>query len=90
MALRDVDEVVYYNTEAELLELLQELRPHVRILGSDYRNKEFTGCDLTIPVYYHQRNHDWSTTRFKNEIAEQSRRQQATQPSNARSNPPVC
>jgi glycerol-3-phosphate cytidylyltransferase len=90
MALRDIDEVVYYNTEAELLELLQELRPHVRILGSDYRNKEFTGCDLAIPVYYHQRNHDWSTTRFKNEIAEQSRRQQATQPSNVRTNPPVC
>ena len=71
MALQSVDEVVHYNTEAELVSVLREANPSVRILGSDYQGKSFTGDDLSIPVYYHERNHDWSTTKFKNSIAEQ-------------------
>ena len=80
-ALRYVDEVVYYNTEAELVELLKEIKPHVRILGTDYRGKSFTGEELGIPIYYHERNHEWSTTRFKNEIAEQVMKQRTNEPS---------
>ena len=71
LSLSDVDEVVYYNTEAELLRLLKDTRPNIRILGSDYQSKPFTGDSLSIPVYFHHRNHDWSTTRFKDEIAAQ-------------------
>jgi len=71
LSLRAVDEVVYYNTEAELLELLRNIRPNVRILGSDYKDKSYTGDSLSIPVYYHVRDHGWSTTRFKNEITDQ-------------------
>ncbi|HIE84093.1 MAG TPA: glycerol-3-phosphate cytidylyltransferase [Dehalococcoidia bacterium] len=71
MALQSVDEVVHYNTEAELIEVLKSIQPHVRILGSDYQGKSFTGDDLSIPVYYHERNHEWSTTKFKNDITEQ-------------------
>ncbi len=71
LSLKTVDEVVYYNTEDELVQLLQDVRPGVRILGSDYQNKSFTGDSLSIPIYFHYRNHDWSTTRFKDEIAAQ-------------------
>ena len=71
LSLSDVDEVVYYNTEAELLRLLKDTQPNIRILGSDYQSKPFTGDSLSIPVYFHHRNHDWSTTRFKDEIAAQ-------------------
>ena len=71
MALRSVDEVVHYNTEAELVDVLKKAKPNVRILGSDYQGKSFTGDDLSIPVYYHERNHEWSTTKFKNDITEQ-------------------
>ena len=71
MSLSAVDEVVYYNTEAELIEVLEESRPHIRILGTDYKGKKFTGSELSIPIYYHRRDHNWSTTRFKNEITDQ-------------------
>ena len=71
MELQSVDEVVHYNTEAQLIDVLKKAKPNVRILGSDYQGKSFTGDDLSIPVYYHERNHDWSTTKFKNDIAEQ-------------------
>jgi len=69
LAIKYIDEVVYYNTEEELWELLNKIRPQVRILGSDYRGKKFTGDDLGIPVHFHKRDHNWSTTRFKNLIA---------------------
>lgn len=71
LSLSDVDQVAYYNTEDELLQLLKDISPGVRILGSDYQTKSFTGDSLSIPVYFHRRNHDWSTTRFKNEITAQ-------------------
>ena len=71
MALEYVDEVICYDTEAGLVELLKTIKPSVRVLGSDYRGKQFTGDDLGIPVYYHTRDHNWSTTKFKNEITDQ-------------------
>ena len=41
----------------------------VRFLGDDYRNKSFTGDDLNINIHYLNREHGWSTTKFKNLIA---------------------
>jgi glycerol-3-phosphate cytidylyltransferase len=69
LALRYVDEVLIYQTEADLLELLKKIQPNVRILGSDYREKPITGAELDIPVYYHARNHSWSASMFKRMIA---------------------
>ena len=61
-----VDHIETYNTEQELLELLQNVSYDVRILGTDYMgNKEYTGSELGKPVYYHQRSHDYSTTGLK-------------------------
>lgn len=74
-SLRYIDEIMYYNTEAELCELLENEKSHVRIIGSDYKNRDFTGKSLAHDIYYHERNHDWSTTRYKIEIAEQCLRQ---------------
>lgn len=71
LAIKYIDEVVYYNTEEGLWELLSKIRPQVRILGSDYRGKKFTGDDLGIPVHFHKRDHNWSTTRFKDLITDQ-------------------
>ena len=71
VSIKYIDEVVCYNTEEELWELLSKIRPQVRILGSDYRGKKFTGDDLGIPVHFHKRDHNWSTTRFKDLITDQ-------------------
>ena len=90
LELSSVDEVVHYNTEAELLDVLRAVAPNVRILGSDYQGKKFTGSDLSIPVYYHNRNHAWSTTRFKNEICMQVLRQREGENGKKRFNPPPC
>ena len=72
LSFESVDEVVYYQTEADLVEVLKKVKPDVRVLGSDYEGRDdFTGSELGVQIYYHKRNHEWSTTRFKNEITEQ-------------------
>ena len=70
--IRFVDEIVIYTTEGQLYEYLRDYPPDVRILGSDYKGKDFTGKDLNIDIYYHNRDHDWSTTNLRKRIIEKS------------------
>ena len=67
-SIRYVDEVLVYQTEQDLYELLKKVRPDVRILGSDYEGLPYNGDDLNIPIYYHKRNHDWSATNLRKKI----------------------
>ena len=69
LSLVYVDEILTYTTEEELYKLIQARAPDVRVIGTDYEGKDFTGKSLTGEIYYHKRDHDWSTTRFKREIA---------------------
>tara|TARA_Y100000590_G_scaffold435374_1_gene554709 strand:+ start:659 stop:1066 length:408 start_codon:yes stop_codon:yes gene_type:complete len=66
--IKYVNEVIIYNTENELYELLKKIKPDIRILGSDYLNKNFTGNDLDIKIYYHDRNHNYSTSNLRKKI----------------------
>lgn len=73
-SIKYVDEVIQYSTEKDLYDLLKTLKEKkcidVRILGSDYIDKSFTGDDLEIPVHFHDRNHDWSVSRARQSIVE--------------------
>ena len=59
-----------YNTEEELLQLITSLSPDVRVLGTDYQGEYYTGKELDIPVKWVDRSHGWSTTKYKNLIAQ--------------------
>lgn len=67
---RYVDEVVEYSTEDTLYELLKKINPDVRILGSDWEGKEFTGHNLNIPIHWHNRDHDFSTSNLRKRVYE--------------------
>ena len=69
-AVRYVDEIIVYETEQDLYDLLKKIEPDVRILGTDYKNKKFTGDDLGISIYYHKREHNYSSTNLRKEIVE--------------------
>ena len=69
-ACRFVDEIVVYNTEAELLEILCMLPIDVRILGSEYDGKKFTGHFLkNMDYYYNKRDHGFSSSELRKRIA---------------------
>jgi glycerol-3-phosphate cytidylyltransferase len=71
-ACRFVDEVVVYNTEADVLDILKTLPIHVRIIGSDYLDKDFTGkqycIDNSIEVLYNSRSHSFSTSELRDRV----------------------
>ena len=69
---RQIDDVQTYTTEAELYELIKEVNPDIRFLGEDYKDKDYTGNDLNIPVHWIGRDHGWSTTKFKLQITNQT------------------
>lgn len=66
----NVDEVLVYTYEKDLLDLIQENNFDIRFLGDDYFGKSYTGDEFSIPVHFVSRDHGWSTTKFKNIIAE--------------------
>jgi glycerol-3-phosphate cytidylyltransferase len=71
-AIRCVDYVMPYSTEADFLKILKYINPDVRFLGSDYSIgiKAVTGAELNIPIYYLDRSHGWSATKLKTLICE--------------------
>ena len=66
-----MDEIFTYSTEKDLYKKLLDIKPDVRILGSDYKGKSFTGDDLDIEIYYHERKHNYSTTNLREKIERQ-------------------
>jgi len=73
-ALRFVDEVVLYETEEDLIELLKKVKPDIRILGADWQGKQFTGWDLPIEIYYNSRDHSYSTTNLRKRVYESEKK----------------
>jgi len=67
-SVRYVDEIQVYNTELDLDLLLKKIKPDIRILGSDYKNKNFTGKGTSNEVYYHNRDHNWSTSELRERV----------------------
>lgn len=71
-AVEYVDEVIPYQTEQDLEDILQTLNINVRILGEEYRDKDFTGKETCkrrdIKLYFNKRDHRFSTTDLRNRI----------------------
>ena len=78
-AVRFIDEIMIYDTEDDLYSYLKHNKPDVRILGSDYDipDKRFTGDNLDIDIYYHRRDHDWSTTNLRKRITQEENKKKA-------------
>ena len=67
-AVRFIDEIMIYKTEDDLYSYLKKNKPDIRILGSDYKGKDFTGKDLNLNIYYHNRDHNWSSTELRERL----------------------
>ena len=71
-AIRYVDEIIPYNTEEDLIDVLTMYDIDVRILGEEYKSKDFTGKNecrkLGIDFYFNKRNHRFSSTGLRQRI----------------------
>jgi glycerol-3-phosphate cytidylyltransferase len=67
-ACKYVDEIVPYSTEKELMDILLSYPIDVRIVGEEYRDKQFTGFNLPISVYFNSRQHSFSTTELRQRV----------------------
>ena len=74
---RNVDEVVVYQTEKDLEDLLLILPVDVRILGVEYKDKDFTGKEICqqrgIEIVYNGRDHSFSSSSLRKRVSEAER-----------------
>lgn len=73
-ACKYVDEILVYATEYDLLQLLKTQTIHIRFLGEEYKNRDYTGkqwcIDNGIEIWYHKRSHDYSSTELRRRAAD--------------------
>jgi len=73
-ATRYVDEVVVYQTEKDLEDILLTLPIDARILGVEYADKDFTGKEICskrgIEIIYNGRDHSFSSSNLRKRVAE--------------------
>jgi glycerol-3-phosphate cytidylyltransferase len=78
---RWVDEIVFYSTERDLEELLMVLPISVRILGDEYRDKDFTGktlCEnLGIEFHFNSRTHEYSSSGLRKRVVAAESKQES-------------
>ena len=71
---KHIDEVVPYVTEQDLEDILRSFKIDVRIIGEEYRDKNFTGRDYCehkgIEIYYNSRDHRFSSSGLRNQVKE--------------------
>jgi len=72
-ACRYVDEIVVYETERDLVDILLTLPIDVRILGVEYEDKDFTGreeCMMRgIELVFNSRDHSFSSSSLRKRVA---------------------
>ena len=67
-----VDEIIPYNFEKDLHDILLTYPIDIRIIGADYKDVEFSGKDICltkgIDIYYNERSHNFSSTELRQRI----------------------
>lgn len=65
-----VDEVIIYDLEEDVLKIIENIDWDVRILGEEYRDKEFTGRDQTLDkCYFNKRPHKFSSSELRERVS---------------------
>ena len=73
-AVKYVDEIIPYETEDDLNDILEILPINVRILGEEYKQKDFTGKDVCrrrgIELYFNKRDHRFSSSSLRKRVVQ--------------------
>ena len=70
---RFVDEVIIYDSEADLLNIIGQVDWDVRIIGEEYKDKDFTGRDQTLErCHFNKRPHNFSSSELRERVSKQN------------------
>ena len=70
---RHVDEVIIYDTEADLLNIIVQVDRDIIIFGEEYKNKDFTGRDQTLErCHFNKRPHNFSSSELRERVSKQN------------------
>ena len=71
-AVKYEDEIICYETEEDLIDILEMFQIDVKIMGDEYKNKDFTGKDICrrrgIRFHFNKRDHRFSTSALRNRV----------------------
>lgn len=71
-AIGYIDEIIPYQTEQDLVDILEMYHIDIRILGDEYKEKDFTGKDTCrkrgIELHFNKRDHRFSTTDLRERV----------------------
>ena len=72
-ACKYIDEIVPYVTEQDLIDILSSFKIDLRIIGEEYKNKNFTGKEYCkkkgIKIYYNKREHRFSSSTLRKQVS---------------------
>lgn len=68
-SLSSVDMIIPFDTERDLEDMLQIIKPHIRAVGEEYKDLDFTGKSIPgIEIFYNPRSHSFSTSELRERI----------------------
>ena len=66
-ACKYVDEIMPFESEQDLVDLILTINPDIRIVGEEYKGSDHTGVGL-CPIHYNKRRHSFSTTQLRERV----------------------
>lgn len=66
-ACKYIDEIIPFESEQDLEDMILTINPDIRIVGEEYRDKEHTGKGLS-KIHYNKRRHSFSTTELRQRV----------------------
>jgi glycerol-3-phosphate cytidylyltransferase len=69
---KHIDEIIPHVSEQDLVDILHSFKLDVRIIGDEYKDKQFTGKDYCeekgIEIYYNSRDHRFSSSGLRKQV----------------------
>lgn len=78
-ALSVIDLIIPFDTEEDLVNMINMIKPDVRIVGEEYEGKKHTGWDIKdVEIYYNKRNHNYGSSQLRKKIITQENEKTAS------------
>lgn len=71
-AVSYVDVIIPFSKEQDIVDILTVINPDIRIVGEEYRGRDYTGHTLPIDTWFNKRNHSFSSSDLRKRVVDGS------------------